>query len=226
MVFQGPNATIRWVGNEGGFAPYPAWNSLPAVAARSGVAVASHGRPDGDAWLPNECDVSIRANWFWDTKNAATLKSLDELVKLYYRSVGHGAVLLLNVTPDVTGLIPEADVNRCAEFGAEIRRRFGKSLAETSGTGPVVTLALEKPMWIDHVIAMEDITQGERIRQYVIEGLVGDTWRELCVGTAVGHKKIDQFDAVRVRQVRLRVIKAAAVPQIRKLTIYNVAGKL
>jgi alpha-L-fucosidase len=226
MVFQGPNATIRWVGNEGGFAPYPAWNSLPSQAARSGVAVASHGNPDGDAWLPNECDVSIRANWFWKSKNAGTLKSLDDLVKLYYRSVGHGAVLLLNVTPDTTGLIPAADVKRCTEFGAEIRRRFGKSLAETNGTGPLITLTLEKPAKIDHVIVMESISQGERVRQYVIEGLVGDAWRELCAGTAIGHKKIDQFEAVQVRQVRLRVIKAAATPQIRKLAIYNVGGGL
>jgi alpha-L-fucosidase len=87
----------------------------------------------------------------------------------------------------------------------------------------VVTLILEKPTWIDHVVVMEDIAQGERIRQYFIEGLVGNTWRELCSGTAVGHKKIDQFDAVQVQQVRLRVIKAAAVPHIRKLAIYNVA---
>jgi alpha-L-fucosidase len=72
---------------------------------------------------------------------------------------------------------------------------------------------------------MEDIAQGERIRQYVVEGLVGNAWRKLCAGTAVGHKKIDQFDAVQVRQVRLRMIKAAAAPQIRKLAIYNVAGK-
>jgi hypothetical protein len=124
--------------------------------------------------LPNECDVSIRTNWFWNTRNATTFKSLDDLVRLYYRSVGHGAVLLLNVTPDVTGLIPQADAKRCAEFGAEIRRRFGKSLAETKGTGPVVALILEKPTWIDHVVIMEDIAQGERIRQCIVEGPVGD----------------------------------------------------
>ena len=60
MVFQGPDATIRWVGNESGVAPYPAWNSLPLKEAESGVATARHGDPNGDAWLPNECDARIQ----------------------------------------------------------------------------------------------------------------------------------------------------------------------
>ena len=35
MVFQGPHATIRWVGNEDGVAPYPAWNAVSGKDARS-----------------------------------------------------------------------------------------------------------------------------------------------------------------------------------------------
>ena len=227
MVFQGPQATIRWVGNEGGGAPYPAWNGLSAANARSGVATAVHGNPDGDAWLPNECDVSIRANWFWNTRNAGTLKSLAELMDIYYRSIGHGAVLLLNLTPDTTGLIPATDVKRAAEFGAEIRRRFDKSLAETSASGEVVELDLAgktdgRVPSIDHVVTMEDITQGERVRRYVVEGLVDGKWQELCQGTAIGHKKIDRFPAVPAGKIRLRVVQSAAAPQIRKLAAYFV----
>jgi len=222
MVFQGPHATIRWVGNEDGVAPYPAWNAVSAADARSGVATAAHGKPDGDAWLPNECDARMRSTWFWNTRNAGTLKSVEQLMAVYYRSVGHGAVLLLNQTPDTSGRIPEADVRRGAEFGAEIRRRFGRSLAETSGMGDVVELDLGRPTTIDHVIAMEDITQGERVRQYVVEGLAGDAWKPLAQGTAIGHKKIDRFEPATVSKVRLRVLQAAAPPQIRRLAVYRV----
>ena len=222
MVFQGPHATIRWVGNEAGTAPYPAWNALSEAAARSGVATARHGDPDGTAWLPNECDARIRAQWFWNSRNAKTLKSVEQLMDMYYRSVGHGAVLLLNHTPDTSGLIPEADFKRGAEFGAEIRRRFGRSLAETSGQGETVELELPRPTRIDHVVTMEDIVQGERVRQYVIEGLVGGQWTTLCKGTAVGHKKIDRFPAAEVTKVRFRATQAAATPQIRKLAVYHV----
>ncbi len=68
---------------------------------------------------------------------------------------------------------------------------------------------------------MEDILQGERVRQYVIEGLTSGQWRELCRGTAIGHKKIDHLNPVKVAKVRLRCTKVAAEPNIRKLAVYN-----
>lgn len=221
MVFQGKYATIRWVGNEDGVAPYPAWNAVPEAAGRSGGATAADGDPDGTVWLPNECDARMRRHWFWNTTNASTLKSLDQLMDMYYRSVGHGAVLLLNHTPDTTGLIPEADVQRGAAFGAEVRRRFGTSVAETHGRGPTVELALPGPRTIDHVITMEDITGGERVREYVVEGRVGNDWRELASGTAIGHKRIDRFEPTEVSRVRLRCTTFAATPLIRKLAVHD-----
>jgi len=221
MVFQGPHATIRWVGNEEGVAPYPAWNSLPIERAKSGVATAADSNPDGGAWLPMECDARLRRDWFWASTNTPTLKSVEQLMDMYYRSVGHGAVLLLNHTPDTSGLIPKEDMNRGAEFGAEIRRRFTKSLAETKGKGEIVELDLSKPTKIDHVISMEDILQGERVRQYVIEGLSDGQWKELCRGTAIGHKKIDRLRPVKVVKVRLCCTKVAAAPHIRKLAVYD-----
>ena len=52
VIFQSPQATIRWVGNEGGYAPYPSWNALHSVDLKSGVAMAVQGTPDRDAWAP------------------------------------------------------------------------------------------------------------------------------------------------------------------------------
>jgi len=220
MIFQGKYATIRWVGNEEGIAPYPAWNAV-SEAARLRGATAADGDPNAASWLPNECDARIRRDWFWNSKNAETLKSLDQLMDMYYESVGRGAVLLLNMTPDTTGLIPEADVRRAAAFGAEIKRRFGKSLAETQGKGELVELSLPGPTRVDHVVAMEDIAHGERVLEYVVEGLVGDAWQPLAKGTAIGHKKIDRIAPAEVRQVRLRCLKTSAPPVIRKLAVYD-----
>lgn len=222
MVFQGPQATIRWVGNEQGYAPYPAWNSVNSEnpAVKAGRTTARHGDPDGDKWLPNEVDTTIRDHyWFWSSENEKHLKSLDHLMDIYYRSVGHGAVLLMNVNPDTSGLVPDADMKRYKEFGAEIRRRFGKSIAETKYNRS--ELVLDKPTTIDHVITMEDIRKGERVREYVIEGLIGDTWEKLVEGTAIGHKKIDEIQPVEISMVRLRVTKSAAAPVIRKIAVYN-----
>jgi alpha-L-fucosidase len=226
MIFQGKYATIRWVGNEDGLAPDPGWNSVWEAAARSGTATAQDSTPDGDTWLPIECDAMIRSGWFWRQANTPTLKSLDDLMAMYYRSVGHGAVLLLNNTPDTTGLIPEADVRRSAEFGEEIRRRFSHSIAETRGEGDIVELKLAQPARIDHVVLMEDIREGERVREYRVEGMVGNQWQELSQGTAIGHKKIDPFKAVEVAAVRFRAVQAAARPLLQQLAVYDVGRGL
>jgi len=223
VVFQGPQATIRWVGNEEGVAPYPAWNAVkwPREDRKWGDYTAADGDPAGARWLPNECDARIRATWFWRTDNGATLKTVAQLIDMYYASVGHGAVLLLNNTPDRTGLIPESDAKRSAEFGAEITRRLGVAAADTSGSGTELSVQPSAPVRIDHVIAMEDITQGERVRKYVIEGEVGGVWKQLAEGTAIGHKKIDRFEPAMVTRVRLRVTESAAEPVIRRLAIYR-----
>jgi len=225
MVFQGPHCTIRWVGNEEGFAPDPAWNAVSAADAKSGVATARHGDPSGEVWLPNECDARIRNTWFWNTRNASTLKTVDELMTMYYRSVGHGAVLLLNHTPNTTGLLPEADVRRGAEFGQEVRRRFGAALAETFKPGPNLELALPSPTSVDHALVMEDLAFGERVRAYTVEGWAGDRWVPLSSGTAVGHKKIDRFAPAEVSKVRFRCLDAAATPKLRRFAVFSTGSR-
>ncbi len=225
IVFQGPHANIRWVGNEEGIAPYPNWNAVPLDRAKSGVATWVDGHPEGDVWLPNECDARIRATWFWNSTGAHTLKSLDHLMMMYYQSVGRGAVLLLNMAPDTSGRMPEVDMRRAAEFGEEIKRRFARSLAETTGEGRSVELEFAGPTKVDHVITMEDIVHGERVREYVLEGRLGEEWKELCRGSSIGHKKIDAFKPVEVSRIRWRALQAAAEPRIRKLAAYHV-GKV
>jgi len=220
-IFQGPQATIRWVGNEDGIVPYPSWSAVKFGRKTWGDYTAADGDPDGDRWLPNECDARIRATWFWRTDNAHTLKSVEQLMDMYYRSVGHGAVLLLNNTPDRSGLIPDSDARRSREFGSEIRRRFGTPLAETSGKGEVVELTLAQPAAIDHVITMEDISQGERVREYVIEGFSDDEWKVLARGTAIGHKNVDRIAAGKAVKIHLRVTGSAAAPVIRSLAVYG-----
>jgi alpha-L-fucosidase len=111
---------------------------------------------------------------------------------------------------------------RYREFGAEIRRRFGRSLAETSGRGGTVTLKLKAATAIDHVIVMEDIREGERVREYIIEGRTDRGWTELARGESIGHKRIERFGPVTVSAVRLRVKRSVANPLIRKLAVYAV----
>lgn len=140
---------------------------------------------------------------------------------IYYRSVGHGAVLLLNLSPDDRGLLPDVDVERVIEFGDEISRRFDHPIAQTSGEGTTVTLTLEEITSVDHTILMEQISQGERVQEYVLEAEQEDgAWVEVIRGSAIGHKKIDSFAAIRTKQLRLRVTKCAALPLIRYFKVF------
>ncbi len=216
VVFQGPQASIRWVGNEDGTAPYPAWNTVKFGKKAWGIYTAEDADPDGDRWLPNECDARMRNTWFWRTDNLPTLKTVDQLMDMYDRSVGRGAVLLLNNTPDKSGLIPEPDARRSAEFGAEIKRRYGTAVIDTAGAGVLTEMGLSAPRQINAIVTMEDITQGERVREYVVEGRVNGAWQALAKGAAIGHKRIDKFEPVEVSELRLRVTRSVAKPVIRR----------
>lgn len=226
VIFQGPQATIRWPGTESGKLPYPAWNSLKSADLKSGGATAVHGDPDGDAWAPLEADTTLYDHfWFWAAKNEAHRKSLAELMDIYYKSAGRGGVLLLNSTPNTDGLIPEGDLKLYEAFGKEIERRFANPLAEAADrTGMTVELELPQPALVNHAVIMEDYRQGERIRGYVVEGLVNGEWARLCDGSSVGRKKIDVFRPVLVEKARLRVIVAPAEPIIRHFAVYYVDG--
>ena len=221
VVFQGPQASIRWVGNEEGFAPYPCWNGATYNRKTWGTLTAADGTPEGDRWLPSEVDCRMRDTWFWNTKNANTVKPLEKLMEMYEASVGHGAVLLLNNTPDPTGLIPAADAQRAKDFGDEIKRRYGLPIVYSQGRGESVEAMPSAPSLIDTVETMENISQGERIREYVIEGMVDGAWVQLAKGTAVGHKKIDKFEPVRLAKVRIRVTKSVGEPLIRRVAVYR-----
>ena len=220
MIFNMGVPTIRWVGNENGVAPYPCWNTVK----KEDVLQFSQGRgkvdPEGGVWLPAECDGRIRRNWFWHSNDAQTLKSVDKLMDMYYRSVGHGCNLLLNVGPDRRGLFPEQDASRLREFGAEIARRFSKSLGSTSGTGDHLSISFQRPIWVDHAVTMEAIQNGERVRKYFIEALVENRWRTVAEGTAIGHKKIDSFPAVRTTSVQFRCFASKGEPQIRRFAVF------
>ena len=212
---------IRCVSKETGSVTYPCWATADFVTSDQ-----SGGDPNGKDYIPGEADVNLLAGeWMWQPGSDGRIRSLDELVKMYYASVGHNCNLLVSTAPGPEGLISEGQIRRLRGFGSEIQRRFGKSLAETSGRGNGVELDLTKPTLINHVILMEQIAEGERIREYVIEGMADGEWKELAKGTCVGHKRIQPFSDVTVSKIRLRVTSSIAEPIIRQLSVYHVTPR-
>ena len=72
----------------------------------------------------------------------------------------------------------------------------------------------------------EDITQGERIRRWVLEGREGEgAWRQLASGQSIGHKRIVRFEPLKAAEVRLRVVESAGEPIVRRLSVYRVLDR-
>ena len=138
VIFSDVGPDIRWVGNERGFAGDPCWATFTPHAKDGATAAAPgssryeeavNGHADGSYWLPAEVDVSIRPGWFYHAKEDAKVKTPDELVKIYFESVGRGASLLLNVPPDRRGLIHENDVAALRGMRARLDAMYAKDLA-------------------------------------------------------------------------------------------------
>lgn len=231
VILQSKKATIRWVGNEEGVAPDPNWYTVNKNDLDTGVSTALHSDVNGDCYAPVETDVPLLKNkghkWFWAPGTDQMLMTEEQLMNLYYKSVGRGSVLLLNSTPDTTGLIPASHVKRYAEFGKETRKRFGNPLQKTSGNATELVLDLKKPAIVNHCILQEQLDKGQRVTSYVIEGLdEKGKWQLLSKGTSVGNKKIDYFKNISVKQVRLRISACKALPHIRNFAIYHVESEL
>lgn len=218
----------RWVGNEKGIAGYPCWSTMPHRGGRTAhdqadyTKLLPHGNPNGEFWSPAMCDVPLRNHrWFWHPDEDYLLYSTEELVEMYEHSVGRNAVLTLGAVPDRDGLIPQADMQRCVEFGRAIKGRFAHPAGQTSGTGNTITLVLPAPSLIDQIVFMEDIQFGERIRQYHIQGKTDSGWETLCEGISVGHKRIHKIPSINVEEIRLVCTESSDKPLIRNLTVYS-----
>lgn len=143
---------VRWVGNEGGYARKSEWNVLPHFAfdtqtisdksqkedngefAKKGIDIISEDLGsrsfldsyDQFIWYPAEVDVSIRPGWFYHKSQDGLLRSLNNLMHIYYTSVGGNSLLLLNVPPDKRGLINENDAARLKAMGTAIKSAFAQ----------------------------------------------------------------------------------------------------
>lgn len=228
---------IRWVGNEDGFAAETEWS-------------VQNGR-----WHPAECDVSIRPGWFWHPEQDAQVKTLEHLIDIYYRSVGHNSVLLLNVPPNRDGLIPEPDIARLREWRRVLDETFAVDHAsgatvtasaadpdhpaaalvdgdpETYWSPPAgtrtatLTIELKQAARFDVTMLQEYIALGQRVEGYTIEVADGNGWRRIVEGTTIGHKKLDRFEPVSAQRVRLAITASRGTPLLRRFGLFKAAAR-
>ena len=131
-MFADGGPDVRWVGNERGRAGDPCWATLNQADFAPGQADEkrlNRGDRPGTDWVPAECDVSIRPGWFYHAAEDAKVKTPEQLLDIYYASVGRGACLNLNVPPDQRGQIADPDVRSLREFRRILDATFAHDLA-------------------------------------------------------------------------------------------------
>jgi alpha-L-fucosidase len=229
-AFQGPYGyknNIRWVGNENGVAPYPCWSRADSTTSATGVVEIKglNGNPEGGFWCPGEADFPLRnhafqGGWFWKDGEDSKIRSLDNLRSRYDETVGRNTNMILGIVVDNRGLVPDADVQRLKEFGEDLKKRFSTSLGKTSGQKKelVVRFAGAKP--VHDIVIEEDISKGERIREYVLYGEQKGSWVQIGQGSSIGHKRIETTGDGLYSGIKLAIVRSEGTPAIKKLECF------
>ncbi|WP_337942505.1 alpha-L-fucosidase [Parabacteroides sp.] len=129
MIFGGTVPDIRWIGNESGWAGETNWAPY-SLEKETHYTQNQWGMKDGNQWLPGECDVSIRPGWFYHHREDHQVRTVPNLVDLYYRSVGHNANFLLNFPVALNGQIHSVDSARAVDWSHAIKAELNKNLLE------------------------------------------------------------------------------------------------
>jgi alpha-L-fucosidase len=204
---------------------------VPGLSGPGIIPSLQHGDPNGSVWRPAEADTSIRPGWFHHPAEDGRVRSVENLMTLFFRSVGRNAKLLLNVPPTRDGVLHPTDVARLEGFAERRRALLGEDLIETErptvvlrgGPGRVVGVEFPREVRAGVIRLSEPIERGQAVRSFVVSGSAGDgPLAELARGATVGHARLERFVPRAIRRLRIDVDGDADV-QVR---VFGPAGTL
>ena len=229
---------VRWVGNERGLGRETEWSATvlaPGIYARAeeqnkALGINQQSQDLGSRsviakaselfWYPSEVDVSIRPGWFYHAREDDRVKSLPELVDIYFQSVGYNSVLLLNIPPDRRGRIHENDSVRLREFARYIQTTFERNGVTRQqpwdaqpGEAQEYEVAGDRP--VNVWMAQEDISRGQRVERFCVEAFVDGKWEKVGEGTTIGYKRLLRFPEVRADRFRLTIQESRGTAHIK-----------
>lgn len=235
---------VRWVGNERGIGRETEWSATaltPGIYPRSGeqnkkLGIYGKAKDLGGRdivaratelfWYPSEVDVSIRPGWFYHADQDKQVKSLNHLTDIYFKSVGYNSVLLLNIPPDLRGLINENDVQRLKEFSSYLKKTFARNYVlkgneawhGTSGT--VRQYDIQKDALVNAFMIQEDISKGQRVESFLVEAYKDGSWIHMAEGTTVGYKRLVRFSDTRPERIRVTIRSARGVANVAAVGLF------
>lgn len=235
---------VRWVGNEGGLGRETEWSATvipPGSYTHKKVAKEALGLEEMSKdlgsrelvakaqevyWYPSEVDVSIRPGWFYHAEQDGQVRSLANLVNIYYRSVGCNSVLLLNIPPDRRGLIHEIDVQRIKELSEYINKTFATNYVEKGKqdwaalVGESKEYDVKPGAMVNTFLIQEDITKGQRVEDFLVEVYSNGAWQYATEGTTIGYKRLLRFSDCQPEKVRVTIRGARATANISNVGLY------
>jgi alpha-L-fucosidase len=220
VVMGGTKPDVRWSGSEQGWAAYPLENMV-----RPGEGLKMWVGPQNAGWIPAEANLHTRSTWFWTPNSDNTLRDIPFLKKVYFESIGRGANLLVNMTPDTTGLIPEAEVERLSDFGKNLDNIFATPLGSTStkdnkSTDELV-LNFAKKQKVNLLVLEEDIENGQHIKSYIVDAYINNQWKTIAEGQSIGRKRIQTFPATKTSKIRLSLKGEKESILIKNFIVYS-----
>ena len=235
---------VRWVGNEGGLGRETEWSAtvIPPgsythkKAAKEALGLEEMSKDLGSRelvakaqevyWYPSEVDVSIRPGWFYHAEQDGQVRSLANLVNIYYRSVGCNSVLLLNIPPDRRGLIHEIDVQRIKELSEYINKTFATNYVEKGNqewaaqVGESKEYDVKSGAMVNTFLIQEDITKGQRVEDFLVEVYSNGAWQYATEGTTIGYKRLLRFSDCQPEKVRVTIRGSRATANISNVGLY------
>ena len=235
---------VRWVGNEGGLGRETEWSATmmaPGSYTEKNEAMAALGidnmskdlgsrellaKSQEAYWYPSEVDVSIRPGWFYHAEQDEQVRSLANLVNIYYRSVGCNSVLLLNIPPDRRGLIHEVDVQRIKELSEYIGKTFANNYVENGAqmwkaeVGQSNEYNVKTGAMVNTFLIQEDIAQGQRVEDFLVEVYSNGAWQYAAEGTTVGYKRLLRFSDCQPEKIRVTIRGARGTANISNVGLY------
>ena len=235
---------VRWVGNEGGLGRETEWSATmmaPGSYTEKNEAMAALGidnmtkdlgsrelvaKAQEAYWYPSEVDVSIRPGWFYHAEQDEQVRSLANLVNIYYRSVGCNSVLLLNIPPDRRGLIHEVDVQRIKELSEYIGKTFANNYVENGAqmwkaeVGQSKEYNVKPGAMVNTFLIQEDIAQGQRVEDFLVEVYSNGAWQYAAEGTTVGYKRLLRFSDCQPEKIRVTLRGVRTTANISNVGLY------
>ncbi|MES2798128.1 MAG: alpha-L-fucosidase [Bacteroidota bacterium] len=253
VIFSDVGPDIRWVGNERGFAGETNWSTINNqgwYAGKAGIEKQlNEGHENGFAYQPTEIDVSIRPGWFFHEKENEKVKSADELMSIYLKSVGRNGNLLLNIPPDMRGRIHKNDSLALLNFKEKREELLGKKLkinpekigingkksslskALVDGNNSTfLSMNQEKELTIEMDFGKNTSTKGIQLREYLpkgqhiksfeIEGFNGENWTVITKGTTIGNRRILTWNPLSINKLRIKILDAFDTINLSGIEVY------